>query len=122
MFRVILISDQKVVHDALRQIILPLVPFVSSCACYFSIDEAISTEKSPQLILLEYCLHAEKYGHEYIPELRAKFPHARIVGYSVDDGSRRLFLEIGADGFISKFDTARGIASEISSILKKEGS
>ncbi len=122
MLRVVLISDQRIVHDALKRFILPLMEFEVECACYISVAEALHTEKAPDLILLEYSLNEETTGPEYVPVIRKVLPNAKIVGYSVFESAMLMFVRCGADGFISKFDHASQIADQIAKHLVKEDS
>ncbi len=117
MSHLLLISDQHVVHESNMDIIFPQVPGLDTFSGVYSVEAALKEETVPTLILLEFRLKAEKFGPEYIPMLREKFPNAKIVGYSMDPSSWTMFQEFGADGFIYKAWEFANLVREIGSFL-----
>lgn len=119
MSNVMLISDNWVCVETHEKFIFSEIPKVTSYQCFPSVGEAVKTEIDPDLILIDYRLGFGKYGPNYIPELRRRFPNAKIVGYSVDDSSWSDFMDAEADGFISKILRNEQLYEKIGAFLEE---
>ena len=66
---------------------------------------ALELAQPPDLILLDIDLFPDKSGLRYLPLLRSRWPHSRIVMLSALDTPeyRELAPTLGADAFLSKW-------------------
>src|SRR5437870_3706583 len=66
---------------------------------------ALPLAQPPDLILLDIDLFPDKSGLRYLPLLRSRWPHSRIVMLSALDSPeyRELAPTLGADAFLSKW-------------------
>jgi DNA-binding NarL/FixJ family response regulator len=108
-------------HHCLTEGVRDLLATVSSTVVMVA-DEASLLESAarlqPQVAVVDLSLcHGWKPG--WVPELRARCPHMRVIIVSVHDerSVRRTVMEAGADGFVLKRNIATGLLPAIESAL-----
>lgn len=103
---ILLIENHPAFVTLVREV-LRLEADVLSVRAVSSGAEALALElaQPPDLILLDIDLFPDKSGLRYLPLLRSRWPHSRIVILSALDSPeyRELAPKLGADGFLSKW-------------------
>ena len=119
--RIFLIDDHAMFCSALRMLLAAGIPDVEISGVT-SLDTAMQDAQSAvDVVLLDINLKGLN-GIEGIALLKRKWPLARILMLSSQDDSKTVnrALSCGADGFISKAETAENIIASINQILLGE--
>ncbi|MFA6014871.1 MAG: response regulator transcription factor [Gallionellaceae bacterium] len=116
--RIFLIDDHPMFRSGLRMLLAAGIPDIEISESV-SLDAAMQdTQSSIDVVLLDINLKGIN-GIEGIALLKRKWPLARILMVSSQDDPKTVSMAIsrGADGFISKTETADNIIASINQIL-----
>jgi len=83
-------------------------------------DEIVAKviERTPDIVLLDYCLADQINGSSLVAPIRKALPDALIIGFSTGAYYEQLFTQAGADGFLIKktYEVAR-LPSQLASLI-----
>lgn len=116
--RIVLIDDHAMFCSALRMLLAAGIPNIEILGVT-SLDAAMQdAHPRVDVVLLDINLKGLN-GIESIPLLKRKWPLARILMLSSQDDPKTVnrAISCGADGFISKAETAENIITSINQIL-----
>ena len=98
---ILVVDDNKMMRDTLRDILESEGYVVSSCEDGPSALE-LAAEVRFDIVLSDYQM-PDMNGDEVVKLLRQRYPDTFIVGFSIAD-KKQVFLQAGANHFISKED------------------
>ena len=117
--RILLADDAPSVRQALRWLLEEIPGYVvvgDAADGETAVD--LCRDLTPDLVILDLELPC-KNGFRVTQQLKAQAPGIRVVVLSGhgDAGSRRLALEMGADGFVEKSDGWEALLAQIHQVM-----
>jgi DNA-binding NarL/FixJ family response regulator len=118
--RVLIVDDQPVVRERLSQLIsrereLELCGDVDNSSCAFEMVEA----KQPHLVVTGLAFKGA-HGLDFIKDLRLRYPHVRVLVFSMCDESlyAERAIRAGSNGFITKRERTEEVVRAIHLVLR----
>lgn len=119
--RILLADDAPSVRQALRWLLEEVPGFVvvgDAADGETAVD--LSRELTPDLVILDLELPC-KHGFRVAQSLKAQVPGIRVLVLSGhgDVATRRLAIEMGADGFVEKSDGWEALLAQIHQVMSR---